>query len=403
MKKQISVLLSIIMLCSILILPVSAYTTVDYSCYIGEWAGNMVSSEGWSNDAKISITQAENATSTEPASISFSFSYRQLTFEKKGVPVVNNEANIDYYILYNPFVVNNDLIGFDTVPPSYDSSSYYHIMYKQPQSWDEAGTIKLKFYEEGIWVEWFGKEGYRASLYTSQGDLLSGMFYNPNFQYKEQTVEETNITVMVNGEPLTFDQSPIMQNDRVLVPIRKVFETINADVYFDIGQNMDGTNFPIITAIKGNTRVTLYEDSSDGWIMKKGKLTDNGDLRNDNEIQIYTQPILLNGRTLVPVRAITEAFGANVDWDGNTQTVVITGDTSGQRKSNEEMKKIGEFDSKAACHIANEKYYVFYAYEWPGYDSKGKYYILSVSDNGTQNGNQSSIRVYIDGTIIEEG
>ena len=77
MKKQISVLLSIIMLCSILILPVSAYTTVDYSCYIGEWAGNMVSSEGWSNDAKISITQAENATSTEPASISFSFSYRQ--------------------------------------------------------------------------------------------------------------------------------------------------------------------------------------------------------------------------------------------------------------------------------------------------------------------------------------
>ena len=37
MKKQISILLSIIMLCSIFFLPVSAYTTIDYSCYEGRW------------------------------------------------------------------------------------------------------------------------------------------------------------------------------------------------------------------------------------------------------------------------------------------------------------------------------------------------------------------------------
>ena len=68
-------------------------------------------------------------------------------------------------------------------------------------------------------------------------------------------------------------------------------------------------------------------------------------MQNDNEIQIYTQPIILNGRTLVPVRAITEAFGANVNWDGSTQTVIITGDTSGQRKSDEEIKRVDEFDA----------------------------------------------------------
>ena len=33
---------------------------------------------------------------------------------------------------------------------------------------------------------------------------------------------------------------------------------------------------------------------------------------------------LLNGRTLVPVRAISEAFGCNVDWDNDAWTVIIT-------------------------------------------------------------------------------
>ena len=190
------------------------------------------------------------------------------------------------------------------MPQGYDSSSNYYIMFQQPQKWDEAGTIKLKFYEEGIWVEWFGKEGYRASLYTSQGDLLSGMFYNPNFQYKEQAVEETNITVMVNGEPLTFDQSPIMQNNRVLVPMRLIFETLGAAVEWDEStQSVKATN--------GNTIITM-------------QIGNNTLVKNGENIVLDTAPILLNSRTLVPVRAVAEALDASVDWDGNTSTVIIT-------------------------------------------------------------------------------
>lgn len=48
----------------------------------------------------------------------------------------------------------------------------------------------------------------------------------------------------------------------------------------------------------------------------------------------------------------------------------------GNGNQDEEIKRVDEFDSKAACNIAKGKYYVFYAYEWPGYDSKGKYYTL---------------------------
>lgn len=468
MKKQISLLLMVFMLCSIFVVPVSANTTIDYSCYEGNWHWD-------AGDCELQIKSCTDTT------MSFYFRYGQFAVNVTNATVDGTNVYGEYYEVWDDNVWDNYVIsgnfnmslgdsgiwvdwtssedgsapstkgmmfnkpGFvlryidtsaSTIPP-YDYSSFIGT-WKNGSAFQEISIVNVhnnkmdlnvngNFFENipiiNNQVEIYSKTSsydvayddyYKLTFnddsihllysypYRGVGEMLYYEYWLTSDNAIPRRIEAGDYSVVLNGQKLEFDQQPVMVNERIMVPIRKIFETMNVDVYFDIGQNMDGINFPIITAIKGNTRVTLYEDYFDGWIMKKGKLTDNGDLQNDNEIQIYTQPIILNGRTLVPVRAITEAFGANVDWDGNTQTVVITGDTSGQRKSNEEIKRIGEFDSKAACNIANGKYYVFYAYEWPGYDNKGKYYTLSVSDNGTQNGNQSSIKVYIDGTIVEE-
>lgn len=59
--------------------------------------------------------------------------------------------------------------------------------------------------------------------------------------------------------------------------------------------------------------------------------TANYDDRNTNEITVYvdgrkisfdTQPMLINNRTMVPMRAVFEAIGAKVDWDDTTQTAI---------------------------------------------------------------------------------
>ncbi len=43
---------------------------------------------------------------------------------------------------------------------------------------------------------------------------------------------------------------------------------------------------------------------------------------------LLSSPYISNGRTMVPLRVISEAFGAEVGWDGPTKTVTITlGDT----------------------------------------------------------------------------
>lgn len=45
---------------------------------------------------------------------------------------------------------------------------------------------------------------------------------------------------------------------------------------------------------------------------------------NGRVIQPDVPPQIIGGRTMVPLRAVAEALGANVEWDGNTNTVIIT-------------------------------------------------------------------------------
>jgi hypothetical protein len=48
--------------------------------------------------------------------------------------------------------------------------------------------------------------------------------------------------------------------------------------------------------------------------------------RNNSEIAIDVSPQIINGRTLVPARVVAESFVVSVEWDGDTQTVVLISD-----------------------------------------------------------------------------
>ena len=47
--------------------------------------------------------------------------------------------------------------------------------------------------------------------------------------------------------------------------------------------------------------------------------------RNGEQIRLDVSMRIIEGRTLVPARAVAESFGAQVDWDASTQTVTIIG------------------------------------------------------------------------------
>lgn len=161
-------------------------------------------------------------------------------------------------------------------------------------------------------VEVVSYDGRILPTDTSKVRFWSGNAEVSDVQYIAYKQDETvaEIKVVLNGEEIEFDQPPIMINDRVMVPIRAIFEEMGYVV------NWDST---IQTAIstKDNNKITVQLNNN------VIKYTLNG---NDGEYVCDVAPQIVSERTLVPVRAIAECAGCDVDWDGNNQTVIITYD-----------------------------------------------------------------------------
>ena len=113
------------------------------------------------------------------------------------------------------------------------------------------------------------------------------------------------ITVFVDRVQVNFDQQPVIKDDRTLVPMRRIFEALDAQVYWDEPSQS-------VTAVHG-TDVILFQ-------IGKAELYKNGKLA-------YTMPVpaqIINDRTLVPLRAVAESLGCDVAWDGIEYIVDIT-------------------------------------------------------------------------------
>jgi len=113
-----------------------------------------------------------------------------------------------------------------------------------------------------------------------------------------------DIKVLVNGTAVSFDQPPIIQNGRTLVPLRAIFEALGATVDYE-------QSTQTLTAVRENVTVIMQIGNS--------VFTVNG-----NQKTLDVAPQIIGGRTLVPARAIAESFGAEVAWDQSTQTMTIT-------------------------------------------------------------------------------
>ena len=112
------------------------------------------------------------------------------------------------------------------------------------------------------------------------------------------------ISVYLDGARLTFDVPPQLINSRTLVPLRAIFEAMGAKVDWD-------GDTQTVTGTKDSTVVVLAIGSTSPTI-------------NSMVITIDQPGIIVDGRTLAPLRFVAEAFGGDVAWDGNTQTASIT-------------------------------------------------------------------------------
>lgn len=117
------------------------------------------------------------------------------------------------------------------------------------------------------------------------------------------------VTVVINNRELVFKEAegygvPYIDNHgRLMVPLRKSMEAIGAEV------NYDSKN-QIITAEKDGIIVKI--PAGEKYIEVNGQ-----------NVKLDTVSVINDNRTFIPVRAIFEAFGFNVEWHDNSNTAIL--------------------------------------------------------------------------------
>ncbi|MGI5880045.1 MAG: stalk domain-containing protein [Syntrophomonadaceae bacterium] len=145
-------------------------------------------------------------------------------------------------------------------------------------------------------------EENRLNLGSSAGADIKSILNNKRFivRYEPQKV----IQVKLNGNYLESDVPPTVIEGRTLVPLRAIFEALDAQISWD-----DKTKK--VTGQKGSTTVVLTINKKTAQVNGVNTILD-------------VPATIVDGRTMVPARFIAESLGQRVSWDEKLRTVVIS-------------------------------------------------------------------------------
>lgn len=147
-----------------------------------------------------------------------------------------------------------------------------------------------------------------SSDFEAIKSLFINGFSSTDFSNKftiPQSQSDSSVKILLNGTLILEQEEAYMENGRILVPMRIIFERLGADVSWDAATKT-------ITALKDNTTINMQIGSN---LMYVG----------GNTVTLDTSPKIADGQTLVPIRAAAEALNAEVNWDSTTKTVNIYG------------------------------------------------------------------------------
>lgn len=119
---------------------------------------------------------------------------------------------------------------------------------------------------------------------------------------------ERNISIYVDGTELKCDSPAFIENGSTMVPMRNIFERLNATVDWN-------GDTKTITAQKQDIKITLQIGSQTL-------------VRNEKSESLDAVPVIVNDTTFVPIRAVSQALDASVTWNDATSTVNISSDSS---------------------------------------------------------------------------
>ena len=152
---------------------------------------------------------------------------------------------------------------------------------------------------------YFSAEAGNYTLNLTNPNAVKIMDYTPKYSDAKQ-----DISLIVQGQYLYSDVSPVIKDDRTLIPLRVFFEKLGAEVVWDEQQKSAAIK-------KGDTTVILTEGSDTALV--SGKV-----------VSLDSPAFIINDRFMVPVRFLIEQFGGDVKWTQNPPIVEIDMDLSNE-------------------------------------------------------------------------
>ena len=172
--------------------------------------------------------------------------------------------------------------------------------------------------------------------------------------------QSDKITIVIDGNTINTDVNPVVIDGRTLVPIRVVSENLGAKVNWNAETKEVKLDFTELGAsVKMKIDSKEYDVNGEVGIME-------------------VAPKMIDGRTMVPIRFISEELGFSVEWDSNTKTVNI----SPEYAIPEEVEKAAlVLENAIAENYSEEAIITFEDME----EVDGKiYYLLGIYENDSE-------------------
>lgn len=297
------------------------------------FVSKIVKSEFKDNTVIFSVAQTDDLKAVNQASYSFELKvYPELYTGNEKAPEISKEAMEGSKSDFEPFNLKIDRQGrngefFRFVVKASDIP--FEVTSDNVKGLKVSGTVEgtLPFESEIGKVEI--KDNGKTIIFSVKQtkDITSLEFEKSTFDlkvspacYESEKPEEaeseiivpaenrpdTDIAVNLDGNWLEFDVEPLIINGRTMVPMRAIFEALGCSVSWDqVSQTAIG--------VRNGKVVYCTINSNDASV--DGKAT-----------TIDQPPALINGRTLVPLRFVSEAYGCTVQWDSDTRSIYIKSD-----------------------------------------------------------------------------
>jgi hypothetical protein len=108
----------------------------------------------------------------------------------------------------------------------------------------------------------------------------------------------------IDGQAVELEAVPLIKDGRTMVPVRFIGEAFGANFLWEEETRK-------VTYIYKDTLIEIFIEQQRAFV-------------NREAITLDTAPFIVAGRTLVPLRFVSEHMGAFVDWEEQTRTVTIT-------------------------------------------------------------------------------